>query len=62
MTKVKPIDIDNKKCPLSMCELIIKSIYNQNPSCNYGMTPFHITAEFDYSEICQLISESIELT
>ena len=38
---------------------MIKSIDNNIPSDKYGIT--HIAAEFSHFEICQLITENIEV-
>ena len=40
---------------------MIKSIDNNILSHKYGITPFHIAAELGHFEICQLITENIEV-
>ena len=51
-----PFHVDAKRG-----KLIIKSIDNNISSDKYGATHFHIAAELGHFEICQLITENIEV-
>ena len=44
-----------------ICELLIKNLYNKNPSDpkNYGWTPFHCAAEYGHVGICKILMKNL---